>query len=414
MSRDTTPLPTASPGRRPRRLRRLRWGAALAVLLAGLGWATASAFREVPTAERSLTAPVERRDIEDTIAATGRILPKASVDVGAQVSGLLKTLHVAVGDTVEAGALLAEIDAEVQAATVEAIRADSARLTAELAEQRAALAYAEKHHARMAALAGTRSAPQAQLEESLRDRDMVRARLRALDAALRQTEARLKAEETTLGHARLHAPMSGTVVAVDVKQGQTLNANYETPVVLRLADLATMTVWAEVSEADVTRLRPGMPVWFTTLGEPERRWDGALRQILPVPAGGTGEDGDASAAERAAARSQVVLYTALFDVANPEGALRAGMTAQVRFVAARARDALTVPLAALETPAGTPGATSAMVRVLTAAGTVEDRTVTTGIRTRFLAEVRDGLVEGERVITGTRPDAGPSLVRFEP
>eukprot|EP01032_Pedospumella_encystans_P001582 gene1582-1837_t len=86
-----------------------------------------------------------------------------------------------------------------------------------------------------------------------------------LAAQIAQTQATLQADEARLGYTRIFAPMAGTVVSVDAREGQTLNATYQTPNVLRIADLSSMTVWSEVSEADVRRVKPGMAVYFTTL-----------------------------------------------------------------------------------------------------------------------------------------------------
>ncbi len=346
------------------------------------------------------TAEVVRRDIEVSIGATGKIEPRAYVDVGAQVSGQLRRLDVAIGQRVEEGQLVAEIDAEVQAALVEGIEADLARLEAELAEQEAGLAFAERQNDRRTRLAEASAASEVAAEQDRRDRDMLRARVDASRARIRQTEAQLRAEGATLRHARIVAPMSGIVVSLDAKEGQTLNANYDTPLILRIADLDTMTVRTEVSEADVVKLREGMPVWFTTLGEPERRWQARLATILPAP------PRPAAEAEGAAAPvGGVVNFTALFDVENT-GALRAGMTAQVFFVTDEARDVPVVPVAAI----GPDGS----VRVLGADGAVSERRVETGLSTRFLAEIRDGLAPGERVVTGEAPAGPPSKLQVEP
>ncbi|MFS2055965.1 efflux RND transporter periplasmic adaptor subunit, partial [Variovorax sp. CT11-76] len=104
------------------------------------------------------------------------------------------------------------------------------------------------------------------------------ARIDNLAAQIAQTQATLQADEARLGYTRIFAPMAGTVVSVDAREGQTLNATYQTPNVLRIADLSSMTVWSEVSEADVRRVKPGMAVYFTTLGAADqRRWSGTVR-----------------------------------------------------------------------------------------------------------------------------------------
>src|SRR5918996_1164129 len=115
------------------------------------------------------------------------------------------------------------------------------------------------------------------------------------------------------------------------KPGQTLNANQSAPIVVRIADLSTMTVQSQVSEADVSKLRVGQDVYFTTLGSDSKRWYGKLRQINPTPE----------------VVNNVVLYNALFDVENADRALMTQMTAQVFFVIAQAKDAVIVPVGAL-------------------------------------------------------------------
>src|SRR5262249_26227061 len=138
---------------------------------------------------------------------------------------------------------------------------------------------------------------------------------------------------------KIYAPMSGTAVAQSAKQGQTLNANQQAPIIVRIADLTTMTVQSHVSEADVSSLKPGMPVYFTTLGNGSKRWYGKLRQIIPTPE----------------TVNNVVLYDALFDVDNRDGALMTQMTAQVFFVSAQAKTAVQVPVGALRAARAAPG-----------------------------------------------------------
>src|SRR5690606_31620132 len=113
------------------------------------------------------------------------------------------------------------------------------------------------------------------------------ARIDNLRAQIAYMQATLKADEVRLGYTRIYAPMAGTVVSIDAREGQTLNATYQTPNIMRIADLSGMTVWTDVSEADVSRVKPGMPVYFTTLGsqgaDVARRWESVVRQILPAP-----------------------------------------------------------------------------------------------------------------------------------
>src|SRR5690606_25796760 len=152
-----------------------------------------------------------------------------------------------------------------------------------------------------------------------------------LQAQIEQAEAGIKLEEANLRYTRIAAPMGGTVVSVNARQGQTINATQQVPTLLRIADLSVMTVQTQVSEADVGKLRPGMKVWFTTLGSQGRRWYSELLKIEPTPT----------------VTNNVVLYNALFEVPNTRRTLMPQMTAQVFFIVAEARDVLTVPMSAL-------------------------------------------------------------------
>lgn len=285
-------------------------------------------------------ATVQKGDLEDLVTATGTVQPRDYVDVGAQVSGQLKKLHVEVGSVVEAGDLLAEIDPTVLKATVDARRAGLRNQQASLLERQSALELAtlqaQRQRNLMAADATTKEALQ-QAEAALR---AAKAQIAQLQAQIEQTESTLRADDANLNYAKIYAPLSGTVVSVTARQGQTLNANQSAPTILRVADLNTMTVQTQVSEAEVSKLRKGMEVYFTTLGGQGRRWYGSLRKVEPTPT----------------VTNNVVLYNALFDVTNTNNALMPNMTTQVFFIAASAQDVLLVPTSAVTLQRGQGGA----------------------------------------------------------
>ena len=356
------------------------------VLLLGLvaAWGY---LREGNSADPGLaTAAVTRGEIEDMVTALGTLQPLQYVDVGAQVSGQLRKIHVEIGDQVQEGDLLAEIDPRIYQARVEADRATLASLQAQLAERQAQRTLAERQYERQKGLLRANATSREAFEGAEATLEVAKAQIAALNAQITHAQSTLEGDETNLSYTRIFAPMSGTVVSLEARQGQTLNSSQQTPIILRLADLDTMTVRTQVSEADVNRLAPGMPVYFNTLGQPERRWSGTLRQVLPTPE----------------VVNNVVLYNALFDVPNPDQALMSQMTAQVFFVLARAEDALLVPVAALG-PVRENGAST--VHVVGRGGKVEQRAVRVGVRHRISAEVRSGLEEGERVVVGPWPPA---------
>ena len=406
----------------------------MTIVVAGLLAAAAAAgawhWHGDRQASRNAAAPLlaqaQRGDVEDLVSATGTLQPRDYVDVGAQVSGQLEKIHVEVGSVVAEGDLLAEIDSTLYRARVDATRASLENQRAQMLDRQAQLDLATLNYKRQKNLMAAEATTAEQLQTAEATLRSAKAQLAALQAQIRQSESTLRAEEAQLNYAKIYAPMSGTVVSITARQGQTLNTNQQAPVILQIADLSTMTVQAQVSEADVNRLRAGMPVWFTTLGGQDRRWQGTLRKVEPTPV----------------VQNNVVLYNALFDVPNPNRALMPQMTAQVFFVVASARDTLTVPVAALsglgrrpqadpaagdpaagdpaagDPAAGVPAAEAsaprgrpASVTVVSADGEATQRRIVVGVTNRVQAQVLSGLVEGEQVQVGVQragAQAGPA------
>lgn len=379
-------LPTRAPARRRR-----RWPA-IALLLA-LGAAGALYWQwgtGAPVEAAVATAEVTRGNIEDSVSALGNLQPREYVDVGAQASGQLKEIHVAVGDQVEAGDLLAEIDPVVLNARVEASRAQLAGQRAQLVDREAQAQLAQQQLQRQQSLRRANATSEEALQSADAAARSAQAQIEVLKAEIRQTESTLRGDEATLGYTKIYAPMSGTIVTLDARKGQTLNTNQSTPIILRIADLSVMTVWTQVSEADISRLELGMRAYFTTLGSNGRSWEGKLRQVLPTPE----------------VVNNVVLYTALFDVENPKRELLTQMTAQVFFVVAEARDVLTVPTSAVKRRGR--GRDRESYVLVDNGGTGEERRVELGVSTRISTEIRSGLEEGDRVLLPAVADAGAS------
>ena len=376
----------------------------------GLAVAGAATWRAATSKEPLRELPssaATRGDIEDTIAALGSIQPREFVDVGTQVSGQLRRLLVNLGDTVKAGALIAEIDPVAFAARVDAGHATLANLAAQLDEKRAQHALVLAQHERNLKMFKQDAVSRDAVETSQAGVRIAAAQVAGLLAQAEQTRATLRIDEANLAATRIVAPMSGTVVSLPVRLGQTVNASQQAPLILRLANLDTMTVVTQVSEADVVRLRIGMELYFSTLGTPQRRWPGRVRQILPMPE----------------TVNNVVLYSVLFDVDNKGQELRAQMSAQVSFVAAKAADAIVVPVSALQRHARNGSSAEARAELATGAsaggsagdavlvlkdGRIEERRVELGVANRMQVQVLSGVLEGERVIvgavaTGARP-----------
>ena len=410
------------------RTRRTRIAVALAaaLTLGGGGYAGWHAWNGGTEAAQFTTAVVQRGDLEDAVTATGILQPRDFVDVGTQVSGQVKKLAVQVGSPVKKGQLIAEIDSTVYKTKVDADHAQLRTQEAQLADKQAQLALAEQQAKRQANMQKENATTQEAVDQAAAALRSAKAQIDVLRAQLDQTRSALRGDEANLSYTKIYAPMSGTVVSQNAKEGQTLNANQQAPIVVRIADLSTMTVQSQVSEADISRLSVGMPVYFTTLGNQQKRWYGKLRQIEPTPV----------------TVNNVVLYNALFDVENAGGALMTQMTAQVFFVTAQAKDAVIVPVTALRPVGGgerrrsnadsgeakgTRGAGSkggagrtgeagdprrfanrpAMVRVVKEGGAIEERQVQVGVISRVSAQIVSGLEAGEQVVTGTARHAVP-------
>ena len=360
----------------------------VSLLLAGWRWG----FTSAPVTQWQ-TATVERGDVEELVTALGTLEPGDYVDVGAQVSGQLTRLHVDVGDSVEQGQLLAEIDASVQQTQVDAGLAELEALRAQLEQREAELNLAELQFQRQQRLRAANATSDDAFQSARSTRVITRAQIKVLKAQIRQKQASVEGDQANLGYAKIYAPRSGTVVSLEAREGQTLNANQTTPTLMRIADLSTMTVSTQVSEADVDRLAAGMPVYFNTLGNGQVRYDSSLRQVLPTPE----------------VVNNVVLYTAEFDIANLQGKLMSGMTAQVFFVVNSEKDVLNLPVAAVKRN----DRGQWQVQVPGGDGQPQNKTVKAGINNRVRTVILEGLNEGDTVLLGqaARQAAGASKDR---
>ncbi|MCS4282230.1 macrolide-specific efflux system membrane fusion protein [Pseudomonas sp. BIGb0278] len=372
------------------RLRKFSLGIA-AALVAGITLYAVQAPAKPP---QYITATVERGDIENAVLATGTLQGVKQVDVGAQVSGQLRSLKVKLGDKVSEGQWLAEIDPLVLRNTLRQAEVDEDKLQAERRSSLAQLKQAKRVYERYRELQVDESVSRQDFENAESEYEVQQAAVRSLDAQIQSARVEIDTAKVNLGYTRINAPINGHVVGIVTQEGQTVIANQLAPVLLKLADLDTMTVKAQVSEADVIHISPGQPVYFTILGE-DKRYYAKLRGTEPAPQNyaQSTDNSDGSASKPNGA----VFYNALFEVANPEHRLRISMTAQVHIVLDTAEGVLTVPVAAL---GARNGDGSFPVRVLDATGFAHVRNVQAGINNNVKVQIKDGLAEGDRVVIG--------------
>jgi len=408
----------------------IKWGvAAIVVLLLGI-----FAYQQLkPKAAEPnyLTAKAEIGDIENNVMASGKVKALNTVDVGAQVSGEVKKLYVDIGDQVQQGDLIAQIDqvtqrnaldnqqatleqsaAALQSARAEALsrQASLKSAYADLASRQSELKQAQSDFARLKSLVEIDAISQQEydtqataVQTAKAAVDNARAAIDTANAAivtanadissqqaeLRKSQTNVNTAQQDLGYTTIRAPMSGTVVSITTEQGSTVNANQTAPTIVTLADLSTVRINAQISEADVINVQAGMPVYFNIIGNPEQKFDATLKAIEPAPE----QISETSSTDTA------IYYIGYLEVPNPERRFRIDMTAQVYVVIDQAKDALLIPSTALKnSKTDTSGKTTATVRVLQADGTVKEQPVTVGINNRVNAQILSGLKAGDDVI----------------
>nr|WP_315227112.1 efflux RND transporter periplasmic adaptor subunit [uncultured Albidiferax sp.] len=375
----------------------------LVLALAAIGVAAKLVFFPAAKPPTYVTATAELADLEQAVLATGTVQAFKQVSVGAQASGQIKSLKVALGDTVKKGQLVAEIDSLTQQNNLRNAEAALANVQAQLLARQASLQQAELSFQREKTLLAADASARATLEAADAALKTARADVAVVQAQIAQAKLTVNTAQLNLGYTQILAPIDGVVVAINAQEGQTVNANQTTPTIIKLARLDTVTVKAQISEADVVRVKPGQKVYFTILGAPNQRYTTTLRTVEPAP-DSIQTDTTASTSTNASA----IYYNGLLDVPNPEGQLRISMTAQVSIVQKEAQQVLSIPSAALGERSRKKDAqgSEATVRVVNAAGQAEPRQVKTGLNNNINVQILEGLAVGDRVVVSEAPAAG--------
>jgi membrane fusion protein, macrolide-specific efflux system len=227
-------------------------GALLAVVaLAVGGYWLSSQYTRAATPDY-ITAPVTRGDIEQTVLATGTLKPVRLVAVGAQASGRITAVKVTLGDTVEAGDLIAEIDSVTQTNSLRTAQAALANVKAQRVEKQATLVLNRQSLARQQEMVSKNAASRADFESATAALAVTEAQIEAIDAQIEEAQVAVETAEANLGYTKITAPIEGTVLSIVSQEGQTVNATQSAPTIVILGQLDRMTVRTEISEADVT------------------------------------------------------------------------------------------------------------------------------------------------------------------
>ncbi|RPD84901.1 efflux RND transporter periplasmic adaptor subunit [Neisseria weixii] len=366
----------------------IKWvlGAAIVAALAYAAWSYFKPDDKV----NYITEPVKRGTIRQTVSATGEISPSNLVAVGAQASGQIKKLYVKLGQEIKKGDKIADIDSTTQINTLDTAKAKLGTYRAQLASAMIALNSAEKKYKRESALWKEDATSKQELESAQDALAAAKAQVTELKSAIRQTRISINTAEADLGYTRIVAPMDGTVVAIPVEEGQTVNANQTTPTIIQLANLETMLNKMQIAEGDITKVKPGQPISFTILSEADMPFKARLESIDP----GLTTMSKGNYSNSTDTTESAIYYYARALVPNTEGKLAIGMTTQNTIEIRSAENVLVVPTPAIKK--SQEGKTS--VRVLGADGKEVGRDVVTGLKDSMYTEVKSGLDEGETVI----------------
>lgn len=296
--------------------KRIAAAAAGLTLLAGGAWFYRYADAKEATSYRF--AAVERGSLQSAVAATGALSAVRTVQVGTQVSGQISGIYVDFNDRVRKGQLLARIDPTLQQQAVQDAQAGLERAQAQLS-----LAQAE--YARNKQLFDSKIVTASEF-------GAVESNFSVQQANLKSARIALERAQKNLGYTSIYAPIDGVIVERNVDVGQTVAASLSAPQLFLIAnDLSQMQILASVSESDIGAINEGQQVKFTVQPYPNQSFTGSVRQVRL----------------QSTTQDNVVNYTAVVAVGNPDGKLLPGMTATAQFLTGSANDVLTVPNAAL-------------------------------------------------------------------
>ena len=339
-----------------------------------------------------ITDVVKRGDIVSVVLTNGVLYPSKLVSVGAQVSGLIASIDLQLGDEMKQGDLIAQIDNLTQQNALKESEASLKSINAQFRAKQAQIKGAESEFARKKNMLADGATSQAEYDVAESTLAVYRADLDQLSAEKEKSIISVDNAKLDLGYTTITSPIDGTVIYVSVEEGQTVNNNQGTPSIIELAQLDIMTIKAQVSEADIINVRAGQEVYFTIMGSTTKKYHGALRAIEPGPTLLSGDDSALTIGD-----DEAIYYNALFDVENPDNTLRFGMTAQVSIILAKAVDALLVPSQVLVKKRGSKASYQVLVKH-------DDKTqlrdVEVGLNNKIYAQILSGLNEGEEIVIG--------------
>ncbi len=305
----------------------------LLVIIAALGTGGWAYYQNRTRPEPQVsTVPVTRGEVVERVQATGTLEAVTTVDVGTQVSGVVQDLYADFNSIVKKGQIIARLDPSILQVQIESQRANVIRSQADLERLQVTLEDAKQKLERAQAMFKRELVPRTDLEAAEIAVKSADAQIKSSEASLTQSKASLNQANVNLGYTVITSPIDGIVISRNVDPGQTVASSMNAPTLFVIAaDLTKMQVVANIDESDVGRMRPGQVVSFRVDAYPTDTFTGAVEQVRLQPA----------------VVQNVVVYSTVIAVPNPQLKLKPGMTATVGIEIARRDNVLRVPTAAV-------------------------------------------------------------------
>ena len=345
-----------------------------------------------------ITKKAKKGSFSKKVDATGEIFATELIDVGAQVSGQIKKLYVKLGDQVKKGDMIASIDSSTQQNSIDNKEAQLAIYKAQLESAKVALNIAKTQFDRENALFSKNATSKQEFESAKNTYSANSAKIKELEAQIKQTNIELSTAKINLGYTKITAPRDGTVVSVQVEEGQTVNANQTTPTIVNIADLSHVKMKMQIAEGDITKIKVGTPVEYSILSEPTKKFQTTVSSIDPgLTTLSDGSYGSSSSSKSSysssSSSSSAVYYYAQSIVDNKDGILRIGMTTQNELLIANVEDAIIAPSIGIKKDEN-----GTFVYVLKDGKPVKTA-VKTGIKDNLDTQIISGVNEGDEIIT---------------
>ena len=345
-----------------------------------------------------ITKKAKKGSFSKKVDATGEIFATELIDVGAQVSGQIKKLYVKLGDQVKKGDMIASIDSSTQQNSIDNKEAQLAIYKAQLESAKVALNIAKTQFDRENALFAKNATSKQEFESAKNTYSANSAKIKELEAQIKQTNIELSTAKINLGYTKITAPRDGTVVSVQVEEGQTVNANQTTPTIVNIADLSHVKMKMQIAEGDITKIKVGTPVEYSILSEPTKKFQTTVSSIDPgLTTLSDGSYGSSSSSKSSysssSSSSSAVYYYAQSIVDNKDGILRIGMTTQNELLIANVEDAIIVPSIGIKKDEN-----GTFVYVLKDGKPVKTA-VKTGIKDNLDTQIISGINEKDEIIT---------------